>query len=169
MPNNKTKVETKDLKLIMERIFGAPPQLMFEIWSSCKHLKHWWGPKEWPIDECEMDFREGGKWRYCLRGPNISDESWGLAIYKEINNPDSIVYKDHFTDAEGNVAPDMPNMIINVEFIELVDKTSQRITVNFDTNEERDKIVEMGMAEGMDSSLDRLEDYLAQTISTNDH
>lgn len=151
-------------KLILTREFKALPSLLFEVWSSCQHLKHWWGPKEWPMDECKMDFREGGKWRYCLRGPNEGDESWGLAIYQEINKPESIVYKDHFTDAGGNVVPDMPDMIINVEFIELDDKTSQRITVNFDTNKERDKIVEMGMAEGMDSSLDRLEDYLPQTL-----
>lgn len=160
----KTVKKLENRKLILTRDFDAPPSLMFEMWTDCKHLRHWWGPKEWPMDECEMDFREGGQWKYCLRGPNEGDESWGLAIYHEINKPDSIVYKDHFTDVGGNVVPDMPNMIINVEFIEFDDKTSQRITVNFNTNEERDKIVEMGMAEGMDSSLDRLEDYLPQTL-----
>lgn len=159
----KTVKKLENRKLILTRDFDAPPSLMFEMWTDCKHLRHWWGPKEWPMDECEMDFREGGQWKYCLRGPNEGDESWGLAIYHEINKPDSIVYKDHFTDVGGNVVPDMPNMIINVEFIEFDDKTSQRITVNFDTNKERDKIVEMGMAEGMDSSLDRLENYLPQT------
>lgn len=167
MQDLKTNVAIEDRKLILTRDFEAPSSLLFEIWSDCKHLKHWWGPKEWPMDECEMEFREGGKWSYCLRGPNEGDESWGLAIYREINKPNTIIYKDHFTDAEGNVVPGMPNMVINVEFEALDDKTTQRITVNFDTNEERDKIVEMGMAEGMDSSLDRLEDYLPQTQLKN--
>lgn len=158
----KTAKTLEDQKLILTRDFEAPPSLLFKIWSECKHLKHWWGPKEWPMGECEMDFREDGQWKYCLRGPNEGDESWGMAIYREIRKPDKIVYKDHFTDAEGKIVPDMPNMVINVEFEGSADKTTQRITVNFDTNEERDKIVEMGMAEGMDSSLDRVDQYLAE-------
>lgn len=158
----KTKVQKEDIKLILTRDFNAPPALLFEVWSNCKHLKHWWGPKEWPMNECEMDFREGGEWRYCLRGPNDGDESWGLAIYKEISKPNKIIYTDHFTDAEGNVMEDMPNLIITVEFVAQYGKTRQINTVDFDTNEERDKIYKMGMAEGMDSSLDRLDPYLAE-------
>lgn len=158
----KTQVQKEDKKLILTRDFDAPPSVLFDVWSNCKHLKHWWGPKEWPMDECEMDFREGGQWRYCLRGPNKGDESWGLAIYQEISNPDKIVYKDHFTDGDGNVMENMPKLIITVEFIAQNGKTRQINTVDFDTNEERDKIYEMGMAEGMDSSLDRLNQYLAE-------
>lgn len=158
----KTQVAKEDKKLILTREFDAPPELMFEIWSDCKHLKHWWGPKEWPMKECDMDFREGGEWKYCLRGPNEGDESWGLAIYKEINKPKRIIYKDHFTDAKGNVMENMPNLIISVEFVAQNGKTRQINTVDFETNEERDKIYEMGMAEGMNSSLDRLDQYLGE-------
>jgi uncharacterized protein YndB with AHSA1/START domain len=162
MKDLKTQALVKNKKLILTRLFQAPIALMFEMWSDCKHLKHWWGPKEWPMDECTMDFRVGGEWRYCLRGPNEGDEGWGLAIYQTISKPDKIVYKDHFTDAEGNVADNMPDMVITVDFISLNGKTRQTITVDFQTNEERDKIVEMGMAEGMDSSLDRMDEYLAE-------
>jgi uncharacterized protein YndB with AHSA1/START domain len=156
----KTTTETKDRQIIMIRDFMASPELLFEVWSQCKHLKHWWGPKEWPIDECEMDFREGGIWRYCLRGPNKGDESWGMAIYQKISRPDKIVYKDHFTDAQGNIADNMPDLVISVVFSRINGKSRQTITVDFDTNEERYRIAEMGMAEGMDSSLDRMEEYL---------
>lgn len=162
MNDLKTKAVKEERKLILTREFNASPELMFEMWSDCRHLKHWWGPKEWPIDECRMDFREGGEWRYCLRGPNEGDESWGKAIYQTIDKPGKIVYRDHFTDAEGNVMEEMPNLTITVEFVSLNGKTRQVNTVSFDTNEERDKIVEMGMAEGMDSSLDRLDEYLKQ-------
>lgn len=161
----KTHVSKEDKKLILTREFDAPPELMFDIWSSCKHLKHWWGPKEWPIDECEMDFRKGGEWRYCLRGPSEGDESWGLAVYQEISKPDTIIYKDHFTDADGNIMENMPNLTITVEFEAQNGKTKQVNTVDFDSNEDRDKIYDMGMAEGMDSSLDRIDEYLSKLDS----
>lgn len=162
MTNRKTKAETKDNKLILSRVFDAPPGLVFDMWSSCEHLKHWWGPKEWPIDECEMDFKVGGKWRYCLRGPNEGDESWGKAIYQEINRPEKITYKDHFTDSEGTVNEEMPELLVTVEFREREGKTEMVNTTVFDSPETRDKIVEMGAIEGWNSSLDRLEEHLAQ-------
>lgn len=158
----KTQSVKEDKKLILTREFDAQPSLLFEIWSDCKHLKHWWGPKEWPMDECEMDFREGGTWLYCLRGPGVGDESWGKAIYKEIHKPTQIIYKDHFTDADGNIAENMPDMNITVDFSAHNGKAKQTITVHFVSNEERDKIVEMGMAEGMNSSLDRVDEYLKE-------
>lgn len=162
MTTHKTEVQTEDRKLILTRDFDAPPALMFEVWSDCKHLKHWWGPKEWPMDECSMDFREGGVWRYCLRGPNAGDESWGKAIYQEIHKPVKIAYKDHFTDQDGNINDEMPELLITVEFSVREGKTRQIQTTLFDTPETRDKIVEMGFVEGMNSSLDRLEELLTE-------
>jgi uncharacterized protein YndB with AHSA1/START domain len=157
---NKLTVEAKGRELTIERIFNAPPELMFEMWSDCKHLKHWWGPKEWPMDECKMDFREGGKWHFCLRGPNEGNESWGLAIYKKIDKPAKIVYTDHFSDKDGNINEEMPGMLITVEFHEHEGKTRVASTTLFDTPESRKKIVEMGVIEGMSSSMDRLDEYL---------
>ncbi len=162
MTNNKISVETQGKELIMTRIFDAPPELVSEAYSSCKHLKHWWGPKEWPMDECKMDFREGGEWHYCLRGPNEGDESWGKAIYKEIDKPEKLVYEDYFSDAEGDINEEMPGMLITVEFIKHEGKTKLSSTTLFDSPETLEKTVEMGVVEGMNSSLDRLEEYLAK-------
>lgn len=159
---NKMVVKTEGNKLIINRIFDAPPELMFEMWSSCEHLKHWWGPKEWPMEECEMDFREGGKWHFCLRGPNEGDESWGLAIYKEINKSRKIVYQDNFSDEDGNINEEMPGMLITVEFFEHETKTKVVSTTLFDSPETRKEVVEMGVVEGMSSSMDRLDEYLAK-------
>jgi uncharacterized protein YndB with AHSA1/START domain len=115
MINQKTEVEAKGNKLIMRRVFDAPPELVFDMWSDCEHLKHWWGPKEWPMDECQMDFREGGEWRYCLRGPNEGDESWGLAIYRDIEKPEEVEYREHFTGSINTVDEKKPEMVDTVE------------------------------------------------------
>lgn len=162
MKTDKLNVEVEGRKLILTRTFDAPPALMFEVWSDCKHLKHWWGPKEWPMKECTMDFREGGEWHYCLRGPNEEDESWGKAVYQEIDKPDKLVYNDYFSDANGNINEEMPAMLITVEFLEKGSKTQVVNTTLFDTPETRKKIEDMGVVQGMNSSLDRLEEYLSK-------
>lgn len=159
-------VETQGSELIITRIFDAPTELVFEAYSSCEHLKHWWGPKEWPMKECTLDFREGGEWHYCLRGPNEGDESWGKAIYKEIDKPDKLVYEDYFSDAEGNINEEMAGMLITVKFIEHEGKTKLSSITLFDSPETLEKTVEMGVVEGMTSTLDRLEEHLAKVTSS---
>lgn len=156
----KMNVEEKDRELVINRIFDAPPELLFDVWSSCEHLKHWWGPKEWPMEECSIDFREGGVWHFCLRGPGEGDESWGKVIYQEIKKPEKIVYKDFFSDEEGNINKEMPEMLITVEFYEFEGKTRVVNTTLFDTPATRKKVVEMGAVEGMGSSMERLDEYL---------
>lgn len=91
-------VVKKDRELIISRVFDAPQELVFETHTTCEHLRHWWGPRTWPMAECKVDFREGGSWHYCLRGPNDGDESWGLAQYETIQAPEQIIYRDYFSD-----------------------------------------------------------------------
>lgn len=160
MTTTKTNVETKGKTLIIERIFEAPPSLMFDVWSDCKHLKHWWGPKEWPMNECEMDFREGGEWLYCLRGPNKGDEAWGKAIYDEIDKPQKIVYRDYFTDNEGNINEEMPGSKTVLEFFEHNGVTRQVSTTEYESPESLKTVLDMGMIDGMNSSMERLDKYL---------
>ena len=160
MTTSNMNMETKGNELIITRIFNAPPKLMFEMWSDCKHLKHWWGPKEWPMDECQLDFRVGGEWRYCLRGPNEGDESWGIAVYKEIEKPEKIVYQDNFSDKDGNINKQMPSMVITNKFIEHEGKTKQVSSIIYASPEDLKKVLDMGMIQGMTSSMERLDDYL---------
>lgn len=157
-------VETRGRELIMSRTFEAPRELVFDAYSSCEHLKNWWGPKEWPMHECTMDFREGGTWHYCLRGPNEGDESWGIATYKEIDRPEKLVYRDHFSDEDGNINEEMPGMLITVQFIDEGGKTRLESTTLFDSEETLKSIVEMGVVEGMTSTLDRLEVFLKKSF-----
>lgn len=162
MTSDKTKVETKGQELIITRDFDAPPALMFEVWSDCKHLKHWWGPKEWPMHECEMDFREGGSWLYCLRGPNEEDESWGKAIYNEIEKPTKIVYRDYFADSKGTINESLPGSKTVLEFLEHNGITRQVSVTRYESAENLRQVLDMGMIEGMNSSMERLDEYLEE-------
>lgn len=166
MSDHKMQVETTDRVLIMTRFFNAPRELVFEAYSSCGHLKNWWGPKEWPMDECTIDFRPGGEWLYCLRGPNAGDESWGKAIYKEIVEPERIVYADYFSDADGNINQAMPAPEITMTFEPYENRTKLTGTARYPTAEALKTVLDMGMVDGMGSSLDRLEEHLGKLVNT---
>jgi uncharacterized protein YndB with AHSA1/START domain len=151
---------SNDRELIMERVFNAPRELVFKAWTACEHLTRWWGPKGWTLPVCEMDFRPGGSWRYGMRGPG-GEESWGKAVYREIVEPERIVYTDAFADEAGNLLDGMPEMLITVEFADHDGKTKLTGRTLFASAADRDSTLEMGAVEGMTETFDRLEAYLA--------
>jgi len=154
-------VETTDNEIIFTRTFHAPRELVFETYTTCEHLMKWWGPRNWPLSYCKMDFRPGGTWHYCMKGPNEDDESWGIAKYKEISKPEKIIYNDYFSDKDGNINTDMPAFDTIVTFTSLNDKTEVKMESKVGSKEEVDKLVEMGMIEGFTETWDRLEEHLA--------
>jgi len=153
-------VEVNDNEIIFTRIFDAPRELVFETYTTCEHLMNWWGPRTWPLNYCKMDFRVGGSWHYCMKGPNPGDESWGLANYKEISKPEKIIYNDNFSDKDGNINTKMPSFdIVNAfEFID--EQTKVTVISKVGSKEEVDKLVDMGMIEGFTETWDRLEEHL---------
>lgn len=76
-----TRVE--GLELVLERVFDAPRELVFKVFSEAEHLKQWWGPRGWIVPFCSVDFRPGGVWHYCMKcvdekqGDFFGMESWG--------------------------------------------------------------------------------------------
>lgn len=158
--SNKTQTFVRGTEFVMERIFNAPRALVFQAWSEPKHLTQWWGPTGWTLPVCEVDFRPGGVWLYCMRGPD-GMEGWGRATYQEIAAPERIVYLDAFADEHGNVLEEMPEMVITVEFIDMDGKTKLRSIAKFATAEELERTVAMGMEEGAKQTWDRLDAYLA--------
>ena len=146
--------------LVVTRSFAAPRDLVFRAYSSCEHLKHWWGPRSWPMRECTLDFRVGGRWHYCLRGPNPEDQSWGVAIYDEIVSPERIAYTDHFSDADGVLNPDMPSTASVVTFEELDGRTRIVIRAHYDSADMLRTVIDMGMEAGLTETLDRLQEHV---------
>lgn len=160
MSDSKTMVTTSGKQLHMERLFNAPRQLVFEAWSKPDYLARWWGPKGWTLPVCKVDFRAGGSWHYCMRGPE-GEESWGKAIYHQIVVPERIVYSDYFSDAAGTLSDQMPVGTTTMTFIELDGKTKVIGESEYPAAADLEKVIQMGMLEGMNESLNRLEEALA--------
>ena len=140
MSKHQLKVEVQGSTLILTRQFDAPSRKVFQAYSDCKHLMNWWGPREWPLTYCKLDFRIGGKWHFCMTGPE---------------------YEDFFSDKEGNKNKEFPSTVVRTEFFEKDGKTILKSTAVYATPEDLKKVSEMGMVEGITQTLDRLEEYLA--------
>ena len=169
MPNEKmiSRVEG-DKVLVLERVFDAPRELVFAMFSDCEHLKHWWGPRGWTLPVCKLDFRPGGEWHYCMKcvdenqGDFYGMESWGKQVFHEIVEPQKIVYTDYFSDAEGNVNEALPPTEATVEFIDLGGQTRVLSRSGYETAEALKTVMDMGMLQGITETWDRLEERISE-------
>lgn len=88
--------------LVLTRTFQAPAALVFDAWSDPKHLGRWWGPNDFTLPHCEQDFRVGGRYRFCMRGPDGSDH-WVRGEYTLIDRPHRLVFTWLREDADGDI------------------------------------------------------------------
>lgn len=158
----------QDRTFTLSRTFDAPRDRVFAAFSQCEHLKHWWAPEGWDLPVCEIDFRVGGSWFYCMSGKDQNGkpmESCGKATYDAIDAPEKIVYTDAFVDGEGNSLENMPTMHITVTFEDVGGQTQVTSSTVFASKEELETIIDMGMEEGVKQTWDKLEAYLARSTS----
>jgi uncharacterized protein YndB with AHSA1/START domain len=155
-----------DRVLVLERVFDAPRDLVFKMFKEPEHLKRWWGPKGWELPVCNIDFRPGGVWHYCMKcidknqGDFYGMESWGKGVYKEIVEPESIAYTDYFSDAEGNENADLPATEVAMEFVDLNGKTKLISRSQYVSAEALKTVMDMGMLQGITETWDRLAESL---------
>jgi len=109
---------TAGAALEITRVFDAPRDLVFSLWSNPEHVKRWWYPRGFTAPAFEMDFREGGRYRYCIR--KGTTDSWAEGIYREIRAPERLVFT--FRWDSGDAAHDA-DTLVTVTFKAQGDKT----------------------------------------------
>jgi len=162
---------TSDREFVITRVFDAPRELVFKVWTEAQHMARWWGPKDFTNPVCELDVRPGGTFRIVMRGPDGAEYPF-KGVYREVVPPERIVYTDDCTEM-----PDEWHDLVNpnrdksagkpaleslttVTFEDLGGKTRLTVCTLFASVAVRDAMLKMQMAEGWGESLDRLSAYL---------
>src|SRR6516162_1359718 len=157
--SNAALAEPNEHVLVIERIFDAPRDLVYQCWTEPEHLRRWTGPQGFGTTALAYDFRVGGHLRLHMRAPDGTDH-WQNGTFREIVPPERIVRTFIWTDSEGN--PTGPETILSLTFEDLGTRT--RLTLRqtgFESVTARD-----GHRGGWSSSLDGLAEYLT-TIQKN--
>ena len=166
---NDQSTKLEDNELVITRIFDAPRDLVFKVWSEAEHLKNWWGPIGFKLSINELDFRPGGSFHYNMQSSD-GYEMWGKFVYHEIETLERIVFVSSFSDPEGNIvrAPfstAFPMEIRNlVTFTETDGKTMLILRGGPIKATEEEQTFFNGMFESMKQgyggTCDQLDDYL---------
>lgn len=57
MSNKNDAIDTQgDREIVITRVFNAPRELVFKVWTEAEHIAKWWEPKGFTTRVVEMDF-----------------------------------------------------------------------------------------------------------------
>jgi uncharacterized protein YndB with AHSA1/START domain len=153
MSGNTPESSTSDREIVATRVFDAPRELVFDLWTRPEHVAQWWGPNGFTTTIQEMDVRAGGAWRLVMHGPDGTDYP-NRSVFVEIVRPQRIVY-DHVSG---------PKFRSTATFEDEGGKTRLTVRMVFETAALRDKTAkEFGAVEGLSQTLGRLGEQLAKT------
>jgi len=154
---------TQDLEALTLTIvaeLAAPPSRVWQVWSDPRQLERWWGPPTWPATFEEHDVVVGGISNYYMTGPE-GEKSRGWWRFLALDEPRSLEFEDGFADESGVPNTQMPTIRARVELEETVAGTRMTVTSRFGSVEDMERLVQMGMAEGMVQAMGQIDAILA--------
>ena len=90
-----TEMPTKEL--VVERVFDAPRERVFDVLTKLEHVQKWWGPKGLSVPLVEVDARVGGEIFVGERGSD-GVMRYFAGVVREITPPSRVVFAFHFVD-----------------------------------------------------------------------
>ncbi len=149
-----------DREIAAVRVFDAPRELVWKVWTDPEHVVRWWGPDGFTTTTHSMDVKPGGVWRFVMHGPDGRDYQ-NKITYLEVVKPERLVYQHG-----GDQDVDPVNFEVTVTFKEQGGKTRLDMRMVFPSAKARTHVIEThGAFEGLKQHLGRLEEYLAKVPS----
>ncbi|MGW8065036.1 SRPBCC family protein [Streptomyces ziwulingensis] len=147
------------LTLTLVADFTAPVARVWQLWSDPRQLERWWGPPSYPATVEQHDLTPGGDVTYFMTGPE-GDTFRGWWRITSVNPPVSLEFTDGFADADGVPNADMPTTSTRVTFTERDGGTRMAMRSVFDTREQMDQLMKMGMEEGLREAVGQMDGLL---------
>ncbi|MEX1078337.1 MAG: SRPBCC domain-containing protein [Homoserinimonas sp.] len=158
--SGETDVDALTVTFVAE--FDAPVERVWQLWEDPRQLERWWGPPTWPATFDRHDFEVGGQFSYYMSGPD-GEKARGWWDITAIEAPHRFEFDDGFSDDSGNRVEEMGSMHEVVTLDSVGDKTRMTMVSQFRDAAQLEKMIEMGMEEGMREALGQIDTVLAET------
>jgi uncharacterized protein YndB with AHSA1/START domain len=133
--NTTTVTTPSELEIRVERVFDAPREHVFRIWTDPALIPEWWGDDT--VVE-EMDVRAGGRWRFRTAHGVVEGE------FREVTPPERLVQT-------------FQNHLQTLEFADFGEQTKLTQTMRFDSAPERDTTMQYGVEAGAEAGFERVD------------
>ncbi|MEP3388552.1 MAG: SRPBCC domain-containing protein [Reichenbachiella sp.] len=150
--------------LTIKREFAAGRQLVWDCYTKSELLDQWFAPKPLTTKTKSMNFSEGGHWHYAMVEPN-GTEYWGWTSYETIVPIDYYTSQDAFCDEAGEINKELPSAKWRVSFLDKEENSLVETVVTYNSLEDLETVINMGMEDGMNATLEKLDELLLKLES----
>ncbi|BCG87001.1 activator of HSP90 ATPase [Mesorhizobium sp. 113-3-9] len=151
---------TADRSFAIERIFSAPVERVFRLWTDPLLVAQWWGIRDCTIPHCVLDVRVGGRWRIdMLTAGGTLYRNRGS--YLEVIENVRLSYSDEPDPEIREWAGKPPGHSRHtVTFTPDGARTHVHFEVTLASVADRERLLALGMRGGWTQSFDRLEQLI---------
>jgi uncharacterized protein YndB with AHSA1/START domain len=140
--------------------FDAPIDEVWQLWADPRKLERWWGPPTYPSTFEKHELSPGGEVTYFMTGPE-GDQPRGWWRITSVDPPRSLQFTDGFANEDGTPNEELPVINVDVRLTERDGGTRMEMRSTYASREELDKLVGMGMLEGLQQSVGQMDALLA--------
>ncbi len=151
--------DVDNLTLTVVAEFDATPEQVWDVWEDPRKLERWWGPPGYPASFTRHDFIVGGQSRYHMTGPG-GETPRGWWRIEAIDKPNRIDFANGLAGDDGEPVPELEPMAGYVTFEPTGDGTRMTAITNFTDNAQMEKMLGMGMQEGMTMAVNQIDALL---------
>ena len=175
MPITSVHKDLDTLTMTVVADFAAPLQRLWDAYADPRQIERFWGPPTYPATFTRHDMYVGGRSAYAMVGPE-GDVSRGYWEFLDVKAPRSFEVRDGFSLPDGTPNAALPSMRMTFEFEETSSGSRLTTTTFFNSIDELEQLVAMGMEEGMrqamgqiDATLEDLRSFAAELPTAAQH
>lgn len=160
MPITSVTKDAESLTMTVVADFAATPRRLWDAYLDPRTLERFWGPPTYPAVFTRHDGYVGGRSEYAMTGPD-GDVARGYWEWVAIDELKSFEVRDGFANADGTANPRLPSMRMTFTFEAKPNGSRVSTTTWFNSVEELEKLLDMGMEQGMTEAMGQMDAVLA--------
>lgn len=164
MPITSVTRDTEALTMTVVADFPATRQRLWDAYVDPRQLERFWGPPSFPATFTRHDAAPGGLSTYFMTGPDGTSHG-GYWEWLSIDHGKSFEVRDGFTRPDGEPDDRLPATRMRFVFEETADGSQVTTTTYFSSLEDLEKLLAMGVEEGMREAMGQMDTVLADLAS----
>lgn len=164
MPVTSVEKDLDQLTITIVADFTAPLRRLWDAYIDPRQLERFWGPPTYPARFLRHDAVAGGRSVYVMTGPE-GDVHYGCWDWAMADAPRAFEVLDRFADGAGVPNPDLPTTRVEFVFAETNNGSRLRTTSHFESLEQMQLLVDMGMLEGTRQAMAQIDTVLSDLAS----
>lgn len=164
MPVTSVTKDAEALTMTVVAEFDAPVRRLWDAYLDPRQLERFWGPPTYPAGFTRHDGCVGGRSEYAMTGPD-GDVSRGYWEWIAVDEVKGFEVRDGFAGADGTANQQLPTQRMVFAFEATPNGSRVTTTTYFNSVTDLEKLLAMGMEQGMTEAMGQMDAVLADLAS----